>query len=104
MSDNVETHSVHQLIVPAYVWHDDEQRKAACVAIGDAMRRNSEATGEQIDIASAVVTPQGLRAVVSHVRLNGVEAEPVGFVGYDACAVEQADLVMISVDAVVVQS
>lgn len=96
MSD-VEQHSVHQLIVPAYVWNDEQQRNAACAAIGIAMRQ-SVAQGETVDLDTATVSPLGLRAIVSHVDLG---AGPVSFVGYDTCAIEHADLVMIAVDAVV---
>lgn len=101
MSDKIEQHSVHQLIVPAYVWNDEAQRNAACAAIGAAMRQ-SVAQGENIDLETAVVRPQGMRAIVSHVNMGG--PDPVSFVGYDTCDVEHADLVMISVDAVVSSS
>lgn len=93
-----EEHSVHQLIVPAYVWHDEPQRNAALAAVGSAMRQ-SAARGENVDLDNATVHPQGLRAIVSRVNMGA--GEPVSFVGYDTCEIEHADLVMIVVDAVV---
>lgn len=95
---NAEQHSVHQLIVPAYVWNDEPQRNAALAAVGSAMRQHV-AKGETVDLDNAEVRPQGLRAIVSRVQMG--PGEPVSFVGYDACQIEQADLVMIVVDAVV---
>lgn len=93
----------HQVVVPAYVWADVEQRKALLVHIGAMMRRHGQQTGEPVDVDNATVTPHGMTATVGHATI-AEGAEPTAFVAYDQCSVEHADLVLVVVTASVILS
>lgn len=92
-----------QLLVPAYVWQDTQQRNAALVKIGTELAQLGAAMRENIDVANATIHPTGLTAKAAHVRLTP-DAEPTTFIGYDLCDVEHADLVMIVCSARTVPS
>lgn len=102
MNAQVEQHVSTQLLVPAYVWHDDAQRQAALVKIGGELAQLGSQMRENIDHPNASVTPYGLTAKTARVDVG--KSEPVAFIGYDLCDVEHADLVMIVVTAAVVPS
>lgn len=101
MSEFATEHHVHQLLVPAYVWHDKNQRAGVLAAMlrniatqsaNDGLQLKLDADGELV----GEVTPNALTAVVGTAELPKGEVE---FVAYERCALENADLVFIVVDA-----
>lgn len=103
MSEQAQVSVVQQIIVPAYVWHDEQQRKAVLTHVGSSMADAGKRMRENIDVAQAKITPHGMKAgVASAVIRDG--GEPVSFVAFDHTPLEAADLVVIVVDAPVVPS
>ena len=84
-----------QLLVPAYVWHDDEPRQGALTKIGVELGQLATRNRMNVNMNDASVQPYGLKATVCRIDIG--KTEPASFVGYDLCDVEQADLVMIVV-------
>lgn len=91
----------HQVIVPAYVWSDNDQRAALLVYMGKLVAQGAARSGERVDLDEAMVEPFGMVAKVAHAEIAD-GGKPVGFVAYDACDVEHADLVCVVVTAPVV--
>lgn len=90
------THHVQQIIVPAYVWQDQQQRSALCTKTAQALLARADLDGfEGVgDIGDATVTPTFLRAYV-------VEHGDVKFVAYGFCPEDEADLVFVVMDQAV---
>ena len=87
---------VQQTIVPAYVWQDEPQRQAVCVAAVLALQATAQR--EQLvldgDVFDASVSPSYLKAQVGRSNVGGTD---VPFVAYEACEAALADLVFIAV-------
>lgn len=100
-AQQAEQHIVQQVIVPAYVWADPDQRAALMTYIGAAAAREGQRMRENIDHENATVTPVGMKAQVAAAEVGG---KRVPFVAYDVIDLEHADLVMLAVDFPVVPS
>lgn len=94
-------HHVHQLLVPAYVWHDKNQRAAVLAAMLGSISTQAQSDGMRIKLDAdgeleGTVHPQALSA---RVGTSQIADESIDFVAYDRCELENADLVFIVLDA-----
>lgn len=92
------------IIVPGYVWLDEEQRAAVLTATGGALHAQLSKDnrtiigGELVDAAR--VSPEFLKAAVGEAKVKDV---PTRFVAYEPITdPNDADLVMVTVSVPVV--
>lgn len=99
----VREHYAQQVIVPAYVWQDEQQRQAVLTATVRALAARAEHDGKQVvgQLIDAELTVTFMQAVVGHAMLGAAADERVDFVAYEPCAEELSDLVMVYVTAAV---
>lgn len=89
---------VQQVIVPAYVWQDVNQRRGVCVKAAQALLVRAASSGVEIDgeIEDAEIVPTFLMAQVG-------EADGARFVAYEQCDAAMADLVFVTVSVKAVE-
>lgn len=101
--EQIAQNLVQQIIVPAYVWQDDAQRRAVLVHVGQNMALTGQQMRENIDVDNAKVTPHGMKAATARAVIED-GGEPVPFIAFDHVPLDDADLVVIVVDAPVIPS
>lgn len=104
MTDQPKEHYAQQIIVPAYVWADGQQRTAVLTASVRALATRAEHDGKTVvgQLVDAEVHVTFLQAQVGSAQLDD-KSPAVDFVAYEPCIEELADLVSVHVDAAVTE-